>query len=128
VSTELQPRAAPEERGRTEIADRVLERIATHALREVDEAGGVARRLLGVRLGHDSTGAAPRVDAWVDGRLVVVRMRVSVVYPAPIREVTRCLRDHVRTLVTGLTGLEVRQVDIDVDRLVSPERPRRGVR
>jgi uncharacterized alkaline shock family protein YloU len=55
VNTGLEP-LAPERRGRTEIAERVLEKIAARALTEVEEAGEVARRVLGVRLGRVSGG------------------------------------------------------------------------
>jgi uncharacterized alkaline shock family protein YloU len=115
-------------RGRTDIAERVLERIATHALTEVDEVGGAARRLLGVRLGQDSTGTGPRVDAHVDGGLATLRMTVSVVYPAPVRRVTRRLREHVTSRVEEFTGLDVRQVDVDVASLVAPRPQGRRVR
>lgn len=121
MNTDLEP-LAPERRGRTEIAERVVEKIAARALTEVEEAGGTARRVLGVRLGRGSDEAAPQVTAWIDGALVVLWMRISVGYPAPVRDVTRRLRDHVRTRVGDLTGLDVRQVDIDVDRLLPAER------
>jgi uncharacterized alkaline shock family protein YloU len=68
------------------------------------------------------------VTAWIDGALAVLWMRISVGYPAPIRDVTRRLRDHVRTRVGDLTGLDVRQVDIEVVRLLPAERPRGRVR
>lgn len=114
---------APETRGRTRIADRVLEKIAACALLEIDQAGGAARRLLGVPLGPGRGGGAPGVTAHVDGGLATLRMRIQVVYPAPIRDVTGRLRAHVRARVGELTGLDVRQVDIDVARLVQPDRP-----
>lgn len=110
-------RAAPECRGRTEIAERAVEKIAARALAEVKGAGGTARRVLGVQLGRGSAEAAPQVTAWVDGALAVLWIRISVDYPAPVRDVTRRLRDHLRTRVGDLTGLDVRQVDIDVDLL-----------
>ncbi|GAA4512234.1 hypothetical protein GCM10023191_077640 [Actinoallomurus oryzae] len=121
MSAELEPQVgevvAPEHRGRTEIADRVLAKIATRALSEVEDAGGAARRVLGVRLGRDSMERTPWVTAKVDGGLATLRMRISVAYPAPVREVTRHLRELVRTRVGELTGLDVREVDIDVSRL-----------
>jgi uncharacterized alkaline shock family protein YloU len=117
----------PETRGLTQIADRVLERIAAHALTEVKETGGAARRLLGVPLGHDSEHTAPRVTARVDGNLATLRIRISVLYPAPIRQVTRRLRDHVTARIGELTGLDVRQVDIDIAALIQPQAHRRRV-
>ncbi len=108
--------------GRVMIADRVLERIATRALTEVDEIGGVARRVLGVRLGENGAETAPRVEAHVDGKLATLRMSVSVVYPAPVRQVARRARDHISQRLGELTGLEIRQVDINVATLIPAER------
>ena len=116
----------PEARGRTEIADRVLERIAARAVTEVDQAGGAARRLLGVPLGRDTMRAAPRATAHVDGQIATVQLRMSVIYPAPIRAVARRVRDQIITRVGELTGLDVRQVDIEIARLIRPgTEPRR---
>lgn len=113
--------AAPaESRGGTEITGRAVARIARQALSEVGDAVPAPRRVLGVRRGRGSAG---EVRAWVDGGLAAVTLRVSVVYPEPVREVTQRLREHVRAVVGRLTGLDVRQVDIEVARLVPPERP-----
>lgn len=117
----------PETRGRTEIVDRVLERIAARAVTEVDQAGGAARRLLGVPLGRDTEHTAPRATAHVDGQLATLQVSMSVVYPAPIRQVTRRVRDQIITRVSELTGLEVRQVDIEIARLIRPGKDRRRV-
>jgi uncharacterized alkaline shock family protein YloU len=110
----------PENRGRTEIAGRVLERIAARTVTEIDQAGGAARRLLGVPLGRDTAHTAPRATAHVDGQLATVQLRMSVTYPAPIREVTRRVRDQIITRIDELTGLDVRQVDIEIARLIRP--------
>jgi uncharacterized alkaline shock family protein YloU len=113
-----------EERGRTEIADRVPERIAARVNREADQAGGVTRRLLGVALGHSGTAAPPRVSAQVDGGLVTMRMTVSVAYPAPVRQVVRRLRERVIGRVGELTGLRVGLVEVDVCTRVTARRGR----
>lgn len=107
--------------GRITIADRVLERIATHTLAEMDEVGGVARRVLGVPLGQNSIETAPRVEAHVDGKLATLRMTVSVAYPAPVRQVARKVREQVAQQVGEYTGLDIRQVDIDVATLIQAE-------
>jgi uncharacterized alkaline shock family protein YloU len=109
-----EPEAAVERRGRTEIADRVLERIAARTLAEVDQAGGSVRRVLGVPLGRDDPGGGPQVSAEVDGHLATLRMTISVAYPTPIRQVAHQLRERITTRVGELTGLQVRQVDITV--------------
>lgn len=104
----------PEARGRTQIADRVPERITRRMIAEADAAGGIARRILGVRIGRGGQAAPPRVQARIDGNLVTLRVAVSVVYPAPVRQVAGQLREQVMARVTELTGLRVGQVDVDV--------------
>lgn len=74
-----------------------------------------------MRLGRDSMQSTPQVTAKVDGGLATLRIRISIAYPAPVREVTRRLRELVRTRVGELTGLDVREVDIDVTRLLPTE-------
>jgi hypothetical protein len=126
VSAETGSRgAAPEEsRGGTEVTGRAVARLAHQALSEIDEAAPAPRRVLGVPRGR---GSAAEARAWVDGGLAAVTLRVSVAYPAPVREVTQRLREHVRSVVGRLTGLDVRQVDIEIARLVPPEPPERRV-
>jgi cell envelope-related Asp23 family protein len=102
----------PEARGRTDIGGRVVERIARQAVSELPRPG---------------TGGSPRVKATIDGKLATLRLTVSVVYPEPVQRVTRQLREHVTARVGELTGLEVRQIDIDVARLVPPSEYRREV-
>ncbi|HEY3686543.1 MAG TPA: Asp23/Gls24 family envelope stress response protein [Streptosporangiaceae bacterium] len=116
-------RAEPETydgRGTTTIADRVVERIAARAAREggqVTGPGGV-RSLAG--------GDEPRASASVDGSVAVVRISLGVVYPAPVGATTRAVRARVRDRVREMTGIDVRQVDIDVTRLTgADEQPRR---
>ena len=53
----------------------------------------------------------------------MIEMRLSLAYPAPVRALTREVRRHVTERVTGLTGLEVRHVDIEVARLLRGRRP-----
>ena len=110
------------QRGSTDIADRVVEKIAAGAVAEVDDAYGSARRLLGLRIPGT---AAPRVTVQIDGHLATVRVAMSVRYPAPIRQVTREVRAHVMERVGELTGLDVRHVDIEIPALITPDRGRR---
>lgn len=126
--TQAEAVPAAEARGETEIAERVLERIAGYAITEVDQAGGYARRVLGVPLGQDSTRSAPQVSAQIDGGLATLQMTISVVYPTPVPRVARKLRERVTTRVEELTGLDVRQVDISVANLIRPPRREGRVR
>jgi uncharacterized alkaline shock family protein YloU len=108
----------PGQRGRTTIADRVVTRVAARAVAEVEQTGGVARELAGITLGRQTGAGTAHVSARIDGHLTMIALRLSVNYPAPVRTLTREVRSHVIERVTRLTGLEVRQVDIDVARLL----------
>lgn len=114
------PRTEPESRGRTVIADRVVERIATRAASEPGPVTGPGGGLPGLR----GSAARPRVTASVRGRVATVRVALGVTYPAPVRAITRRVREQVRARVREMTGIDVRQVDIAVARL--PEEQERG--
>ncbi|WP_242903926.1 Asp23/Gls24 family envelope stress response protein [Actinomadura terrae] len=101
-------------RGRTTISDRAVERIVGRVLDEAADSGAITRTMLGVPLRgrHRS-----RTDVRVDGEIVTVRTAISVTYPRPVRAVARRVRESVRGRVEELTGLSVRQVDIEVAEL-----------
>lgn len=111
--------AEPAERGRTRIADRVVEKIAARAVAEVDNATGVARSVLGVRLGSANADSTAKVTADVDGGVVAVTAVMSVQWPAPVRAVTRQVRANVTDRIQTLTGLQVQYVDIEVTTLLT---------
>ena len=104
-------RAVPaEQRGRTEIAERVVSRIAARA------AGEVARvRKVGERGPLTFRGGA---RATVDGELTALRLDVTVEYPAPLLHVADEVRQHVSERIHTLTGLAVGHIDIDVTNVV----------
>ena len=112
------PVAAPGQRGRTTVADRVVTQVATRAVAEVARAGGAARELAGITLGRQSGQGPARVSARVDGNLAMIEMRLTMAYPAPVRSLSREVRRHVMERVASLTGIEVRHVDIEVVRLL----------
>lgn len=107
------------QRGRTRIADRVVEKIAARAVAEVDAATGAARQVLGVSLGSTGPDTRARVDADVDGGVVIVRASMAVRWPASVRAVTRQVRANVTDRVQTLTGLSVEYVDIEVPDLLT---------
>lgn len=109
---------APGQRGRTTIADRVVTKVAAQAVSEVEQTGGAARQLIGITLGRETGEGTARVSARIDRHLTMIEVRLSLAYPAPVRTLTRQVRAHVIERVTGLTGLEVRHVDIEVARLL----------
>ncbi|HEY3687423.1 MAG TPA: Asp23/Gls24 family envelope stress response protein [Streptosporangiaceae bacterium] len=106
----------PGARGRTVIADRVVERIAAHAATEPGPVTGPGTGLPGLR----GSALRPKVSASVSGRVASVRVALGVTYPSPVRAITRRVRDRVRARVWQLTGIDVRQVDIAVARLPEP--------
>jgi len=111
-------------RGALHIADKVAEKIAATAVREVEHAAGTPSTVLGARVGAISANMAARVSAKVDGSVVTAQVAMSVQWPAPIRDVTRQVRHHITDRVRQLTGLRVVEVDIQVTALYALE-PRR---
>ena len=105
---------APGQRGRTTIAVRVVTRVAARAVAEVEQTGGAARQLIGITIGPQTGEGTARVSARTDGHLAMIQLRLSLAYPAPVRALTREVRRHVIERVAGLTGFEVRHVDIEV--------------
>lgn len=100
------PLAEPGERGVTTLADRVVEKVVAGAVEELELTADTPHRL------RSDTRARTRVD--VDGQVATIRIDMAVLYPSPIRAVARVTRDHVTSRVCELTGLEVKQVDINV--------------
>lgn len=117
--------APPEQRGETHISDRAVARIVARAAGEVEESGGLGRSLLGVPVPGRR---AARTEVRVDGHIVTARVALAVTYPMPVRETARRVRDNVRERVEALTGLTVRQVDVDVAELEHPPERERTVR
>ncbi|MEV4746057.1 Asp23/Gls24 family envelope stress response protein [Streptosporangium sp. NPDC049248] len=117
VPAQPSQRAVPAElRGRTDISDRVVSRIAAGAAREVARVRKVGER------GPLSLRGGTR--AAVDGTLATLRLDVTMEYPAPIREVADEVRRHVAERVTTLTGMDVGHIDIDVTNVIrAPESP-----
>ena len=109
---------APEQRGQTAIADRVVARLAARAVAEVEQTAGAAPQLIGVTVGRQTGKGLARVSARIDGHLAMIEIRLSLAYPVPVGTVARQVRQHVIDRVVGLTGLEVRHVDIEVARLL----------
>lgn len=111
--------APVESRGRVDVADQVVEKIAVGALDEVDGVGGTTGTV-GRLLGRDDDGGRPRVHATVSGGSVRLEVRISVAYPSPVAAVCDRAREHVVRQVGSLTGLDVARVDITVSALTTP--------
>ncbi len=117
---------AQESRGNTYVEAKVVERIAAQAVREVSNATGSARRILGVSMGTTDEDTGANVHARVDGTVAIVETTMTVIYPASVQAVTQQTREHIRGRVQGLTGLQVKEVNITVAdmHVRRPETPR----
>jgi uncharacterized alkaline shock family protein YloU len=108
-------------RGRTSVADAVIEKIAAQAALEVPNCVGLKRRIAGISIGGKTVGA----DAVTEGSITGLHLSVGITYPAPITMTTREIRRHVQLRIQTLCGLKVDHVDItvgEVGRLDEPER------
>lgn len=86
--------------GRTDIASGVIEKAAARAVDEVPGAGAAAK------------GRAVR--AQVSGDVVLLRVRIRVDYPEPLRRIAARVRARVRERVEHTTGKQVHHIDIEI--------------
>jgi uncharacterized alkaline shock family protein YloU len=120
------------ELGTTTIQDSVVTAIIGMAAQEVD---GVASSHGGTRLPGDSsptvgefvdniTGGASRtrgLSVDVDERQTAADITINVEYGRSIPQVTQVVRERVIERVQSLTGLEVTEVNIQVNDVILPE-------
>ncbi|WP_308817325.1 Asp23/Gls24 family envelope stress response protein [Pseudonocardia alni] len=118
---------APEDRGRIDVADQVVQKIALGALEETEGVGGTTGTV-GRMLGRDDSGGHPRVEATVSGQSTRIDARISVAYPSPVAAVCDRARAHVVRQVEALTGLSVARVDVVVTALTVPGAARPAAR
>jgi uncharacterized alkaline shock family protein YloU len=116
------------ERGTTTVADRVIVAVAARAAAEVPGTSGTARRALHLPGDARRRDQAPQVEATIAGDTVALRLRLSVIYPNPVRAVTEEVRRHVADRVGVLTGKRVGSVDVTVVALPLPVAAPRVVR
>ena len=100
-------------RGRTVLSERVLEKIAGQVAGEVSFAGGSSGGFLGVG-GHADFSARPTASVKLAGNIAALSVSVALRYPVPLRQATEQLRQRIITRVEALTGVQVRQVDINI--------------
>lgn len=116
----------PADRGTLSLDDRVVQRVAGHAVTLVDGAGAAPRRVLGITVGESRADGEASVDARIDGRTATIDATVAIAWPASVGAVTSRLRDRIRQDVERLTGVRVDHIDIDVVSMSAPAaRPRR---
>jgi uncharacterized alkaline shock family protein YloU len=108
------------ERGRTTIANEVVEKIAGIAVAGVHDLGGdVARAFAAVRervgLGEAEDNKARGVSVRLEGTAAAIDLTIVVVYGHVVFTVTEKVRAQVISSVENLLGLEVTEVNINVD-------------
>jgi uncharacterized alkaline shock family protein YloU len=117
----------PATRGRTTIADGVVEKIAGLAAREVVGVhalgSGFARTLGAVRDRVPGGGRAVTrgVNAEVGEVQTAIDLDIVVEYGVPIAELARAVRENVIAAVERMTGLEVVEVNIAVGDVKLPD-------
>ncbi|WP_051441721.1 Asp23/Gls24 family envelope stress response protein [Arthrobacter sp. H14] len=109
-----------ESRGRLEIAGKVVEKIASRAAAELEAVGGPSGGFLGVG-DHAELSARPKARAQLSGQVATIELTVGVRYPVPLRRTGEELRRRIQSRVSELTGIDVRQVDVDISWLLAGE-------
>ncbi|MEE4546328.1 Asp23/Gls24 family envelope stress response protein [Streptomyces sp. V4-01] len=117
---------SPEDRGRTTIADSVVEKMAGIATREVpgihNIGTGMARTIGGVR--ERMPGGQPSVTRGVSVEVgehqAAVDLDVVIDYGYPIADVAADVRVSVISALERMTGLDVVEVNVAVDDIDVP--------
>jgi uncharacterized alkaline shock family protein YloU len=117
-----------EDPGRLEIADQVVEKVASHAVSLVTGAAAAPRRLLGVNLGDARPSDAPSVSADVNDGIARVQATIAVKWPLSVRTVADEVRRRIRHDVTSLTGVRVEHIDVEVVSMTVPKSTQPRVR
>ncbi|GAA1979911.1 Asp23/Gls24 family envelope stress response protein [Amycolatopsis minnesotensis] len=107
--------------GATTIADTVVQKIAGLAAREVsgvyDLGGGAARAFsaLRERIPGASASAGQGVSVEVGEKQAAIDLQLLVEYGVSIADLARSVRKNVITAIEQMTGLEVVEVNINVN-------------
>ncbi len=113
TETQPEPAVPAADRGATRIADRAVAKVAAQAAREALRTGPGADTVPRGRR------AAPQSDVDVRGGSARVRISLQLGYPSDIGGQCGAVRRQVTTRVGELTGMEVADVAVRVDRLHS---------
>ncbi len=115
--------------GTTSIADGVVSKVAEMAAREIrgvhDLSGGVGGALRRLTPGMDERGSGADVE--VGKKEAIVDLNLVVDYGVSIPQVAEAVRENVIDRIQYMTGLRVKEVNIDVSDLFFVEEERRRV-
>lgn len=113
--------------GRTTVADTVVQKIAGRAAREVsgvhDFGGGAARTFGAVteRIPGGRASTSRGVTVEVGEKQAAIDLEIVVEYGVPIGQLAEAIRRNVIGAVETMTGLDVVEVNINVNDLHLPE-------
>lgn len=116
--------------GRTTVADTVVQKIAARAAREVsgvhDFGGGVVRAFgaIAERIPGARSSSSQGVSVEVGEKQAAVDLDLVVEYGVPIGQLAQSIRRNVIGAIEQMTGLEVVEVNINVNDLHLPSEDR----
>lgn len=114
------------DRGRTAIADTVVEKLAGMAAREIpgvyNLGGGISRAFGAIRerIPGSSRVSGQGVAVEVGERQAAVDIDLVAEYGVPVHELASSVRQNVIGAIESLTGLEVTEVNVNVDDIYLP--------
>lgn len=132
-STDPRP-ALAQVKGRIEVEDEVVEKVAALAAIEVDGVadlgGDVERAVESVRerIGVGSKRGDQGVTAEIRGREVSITLQVVIEYGHVVMDVARDVKVNVARSTNRMLGMRVVEVNVVVDDVVMPEEFNRGTR
>lgn len=102
-------------RGEIEISKDVITTIAAVAATEIEGLGEMrgSAGLSGVFQRGDKKGVETELE---DGKVRII-LKIAVRYGYPVHEIARKVQQKVKQEVESMTGLEVSEVNVDVQRL-----------
>ena len=124
-------RFAAEVKGRIDVADEVVEKVAALAAIEVDGVadlgGDIERAIESVRerIGIGNRRGDQGVKAKITGREVAVDVTIMIEYGHVVMDVARAVKNNVANQTNRMLGLSVVEVNVTVDDVKMPEAPRR---
>lgn len=108
------------DKGSVGISREVVTAIAGIAISEID---GIANLRPGDTAFRRGEGMKRYVDTNVDGEVVAVTARITVVYGYPILKIAKQVQARIKSEIERMTGLRVSAVNVDVQKIVKPESP-----
>jgi uncharacterized alkaline shock family protein YloU len=115
----------PEERGQLTVDDRVVEKVAGHAVTSITDAAAAPRRMLGMNIGEARPDDAPTVRARVQDDTATIQVAIAVRWPRSVQQTAAEVRERIRSEVADITGVRVNRVDVEVVSMTMPASERR---